>query len=138
MVRVAVYSDQPVLAKGLESLIAADPALESSASCSKVAVLKKHLANENPDLAVLDLTPEITSAALNELQNLAPESKLILWTNTLAGDLSSQAVALAAGAAMFTESLFRRPVVRKEPDGSSSPRPARVAHAAGEPVGVHV
>src|ERR1022692_4490744 len=94
MVRVAVHSDQPVLAKGLESLIAADPALESSASCSKVAVLKKHLANENPDLAVLDLTPEITSAALNELQNLAPESKLILWTNTIAGDFALQALTI--------------------------------------------
>src|ERR1017187_2112355 len=94
MVRVAVYSDQPVLAKGLESLIAADPALESSASCSKVAVLKKHLANENPDLAVLDLTPEITSAALNELQKLAPESKLILWTNTIAGDFALQALTI--------------------------------------------
>src|ERR1035438_4484567 len=47
-----------------------------------------------PDLAVLDLTPEITSAALNELQNLAPESKLILWTNTIAGDFALQALTI--------------------------------------------
>jgi DNA-binding NarL/FixJ family response regulator len=94
MVRVVVYSDQPILAKGLESLIAADPALELSACCSSVANVTEHLANENPDLAVLDLTPEITSTALNELRNLSPESKLILWTNSIAGDFALQALTI--------------------------------------------
>src|SRR5580698_8422988 len=91
MIRVAVYSDQPILAEGLQSLIVADPAFALTAYCSNVAALKEHLANENPDLAVLDLTPEITSATLNDLQNLAPECKLILWTNSIAGDLALQA-----------------------------------------------
>ena len=94
MVRLVVYSDQPILAMGLESLIAADPALELNACCSNIAALREHLANENPDLAVLDLTPEITSAALLELQNLAPECKLILWTNTIGGDFALQALTI--------------------------------------------
>jgi len=94
MVRVVVYSDQPILAMGLESLIAADPALELNACCSNIAALREHLANENPDLAVLDLTPEITSAALLELQNLAPECKLILWTNTIGGDFALHALTI--------------------------------------------
>jgi two-component system, NarL family, nitrate/nitrite response regulator NarL len=92
MVRVVIYSDQPILAKGLASLIAADPALELNACCSKVAALKEHLANKKPDLVVLDLTPEITSAALSELQCLAPKSKLILWTNSIAADFALQAL----------------------------------------------
>jgi len=94
MVRVVIYSDQPILAKGLESLIADDPALDLTASCSNVAALKEHLASESPDLAVLDLTSEITSAALYELQNLALESKLILWTNSIAGDFALQALTI--------------------------------------------
>jgi DNA-binding NarL/FixJ family response regulator len=94
MVRLVVYSDQPILAMGLESLIAADPALELNACCSNIAALREHLAGENPDLAVLDLTPEITSAALLELQNLAPECKLILWTNTIGGDFALQALTI--------------------------------------------
>jgi two-component system nitrate/nitrite response regulator NarL len=94
MVRVIVYSDQPVLARGLESLIAADPALELIACCSNLAALKDSLAKENPDLAVLDLTLEITPAALHELQDLAPESKLILWTDTIGGDFALQALTI--------------------------------------------
>ena len=94
MVRVIVYSDQPVLTRGLESLIAADPALELIACCSNLAALKDSLAKENPDLAVLDLTLEITPAALHELQDLAPESKLILWTDTIGGDFALQALTI--------------------------------------------
>jgi len=94
MVRIIIYSDQQILARGLESLIAGDPALELSACCSKLAALKEHLANENADLAVLDLTPEITSAALHELQDLAPECKLILWTNTIASDFALEALTI--------------------------------------------
>lgn len=94
MVRVAVYSDQPILAKGLESLIAVDPALELSAWCSSPAAVKEHLAIAGPDLALLDLTPEITSDALTEMQSLSPGSKLILWTNTIAGDFALQALTI--------------------------------------------
>jgi two-component system nitrate/nitrite response regulator NarL len=94
MVRIIIYSDQPILAKGLESLIASDPALQLHACCSKVAALKELLANDTPDLAVLDLTPEITAAALHELQTLAPESKIILWTNTIAGDFALRALTM--------------------------------------------
>ncbi|MGA2590188.1 MAG: response regulator transcription factor [Bryobacteraceae bacterium] len=94
MVRIVVYTDQPILAKGLESVIAADPGLELDAYCSNVAALKERLANEYADLAVLDLTQEITSTALTELHDLAPECKLILWTNSIADDLAMQALTL--------------------------------------------
>jgi DNA-binding NarL/FixJ family response regulator len=95
MIRIVLYSNQPILAKGLESLIVADPALELSAYCSTSAALKQHMVNENPDLAVVDLTPEITFAMLGELQSLAPQCKLILWTDLIAGDFALQA--LSAG-----------------------------------------
>jgi two-component system nitrate/nitrite response regulator NarL len=94
MVSVVLYSDQPILAKGLGAVIAADPALELIASCSKVAALKEHLANQAPHLAVLETTPDITLAALRELQSLAPGCKLILWTDSIAGDFALQALNL--------------------------------------------
>ncbi len=94
MVEVAIYSDQPVLIRGAEALIAADPALTLSASCSKIGVLKDHLTNAAPDLALLDLTAEMTIAALKELQNLAPQCKLILWTSTIAVEFALQALTI--------------------------------------------
>ena len=92
MVRVLVYSDQPILAKGLETLMYGDPAWEVDACCSDVAAVKARLANQVPDLAVLDLTPALTFSALHDLQSLAPQCKLILWTHSLSGTLALQAL----------------------------------------------
>ena len=94
MARIIVYSDQPILLRGMEALIAGDPALKISACCSQLAALREHLANGNADLALLDLTPELTSRSLGELQTMAPECKLILWTNTIAGDFAMQALTI--------------------------------------------
>jgi DNA-binding NarL/FixJ family response regulator len=92
--RVVVCSDQPILAHGLGSLIAADPALQLNACCSNIAALMERLASGTSDLAVLDLTPEITIAALSELRRIAPDCKLILWTNSIDGDFALQALSL--------------------------------------------
>lgn len=92
MVRVVIYSDQPILAIGLKSLIAADPMLELAGTCSEMSTLKEELAKENADLAVLDLTPEITGATLRALRNLHPACKLILWTTSIGVDFALQAV----------------------------------------------
>jgi DNA-binding NarL/FixJ family response regulator len=94
MIRITVYSNQPILARGLQSVIASDPDLELVAVCSSLSALKEHLANETPDIAVLDLTAEITSGEISALHSLAPESKLILWTDTIAIDFALQALAI--------------------------------------------
>jgi two-component system, NarL family, nitrate/nitrite response regulator NarL len=94
MVRVVVYSDQPILAKGLERLIDADPALELTAWCENVLTLKDHMANVWPDVAVVDLTPQITIPVLGELQSLTPGCRLILWTTSVAPEFALQAMAI--------------------------------------------
>ena len=56
--------------------------------------MKARLANQVPDLAVLDLTPALTFSALHDLQSLAPQCKLILWTHSLSGTLALQALTI--------------------------------------------
>jgi two-component system nitrate/nitrite response regulator NarL len=90
--RVVIYSDQPILANGLGSLIAADPALELNACCANLSALKEHLAGGNPDVAVLDLTLEITIATLSEFRDMSPECRLILWVNSIASDFALEAL----------------------------------------------
>jgi DNA-binding NarL/FixJ family response regulator len=94
MIHVAIYSDQPILAKGLESVIASDPALQLSATCSNIGKLAEHLDHEKPDLAVIDLTAEVTIAALDQLHNHAPDCKLILWTNSIVRHIALQALTI--------------------------------------------
>jgi hypothetical protein len=57
--QVAIYSDEPILAAGFESVIATDPELELTGCCSTVAELKEHLSYTRPELAVVGVTPEI-------------------------------------------------------------------------------
>ncbi len=94
MISVAIYSDQPILAAGLKALVVAEPLFELAACCSNLADYKEHLADLNPDLAVIDLTPQITSDALHDFQRLAPASKLILWTNSIAADFAMEALTI--------------------------------------------
>lgn len=92
MARIIVYSDQAILAHGLECLIAADPGLESNGWCGNLAGLKEQLASGTSNVAVVDLTKEITIATLDELQNLAPMCKLILWTDLIGADFAIRAL----------------------------------------------
>jgi DNA-binding NarL/FixJ family response regulator len=94
MIQIVVYSNQPILVRGLESLIDADPAFELQATCLSVPALREQLANNKPGLAVLDLTADLTSTTLRELQNLAPDCKLLLWTDTIVGDFAVQALTI--------------------------------------------
>ena len=93
-IRVVVYSDQPMLISSLRRLIAADPQLELAACCTTVAELKQRLAKQISDVAVIDFTPEITWGTLFELEKLAAQSKLILWAESLEGDLVLQALSI--------------------------------------------
>jgi len=79
---------------GLECVITADPDLESSGWCSTISTLKERLANENLDLAVVDLTPQMTFTTLKELQALNRGCELILWTGPIAGDVAMQALTI--------------------------------------------
>jgi len=94
MVQVLVYSDQPILANGVESLLAGDGTLSPCACCAKASGLKEHLANVKPDVALVDLTPEITLGMLSELQGLAPGCKFVLWANAIAGEFALHALTI--------------------------------------------
>jgi len=94
MVRVALYSNEPILAIGLTGVITADPQLELTASCSTLSDLEDQLRFERPDVAVIDLTPQITAPALIRFRNLTMESKLILWTTSIAADFAFRALSI--------------------------------------------
>ncbi len=91
-VRVAVYSDEPMLTAGLQKLVATDPKLKLSGSCHRIDQLKVLLAAGKADVAVVDFTEEITADTLIELRNLAGDCKLILWTNAIEGDMAFRAM----------------------------------------------
>jgi hypothetical protein len=91
-VRVAIYSDEPILATGLRDVVTGDPKLRLAGCCTSVEQLMEQLATGTVDVAVVDFTEEITAGTLATLLHLAGNCKLILWTNGIEGELALRAL----------------------------------------------
>ena len=94
MTRVYLYSDQPILAKGLEAVLTATGRFELESSYSGIPELVEHLQADAPDILLLDLTPDVTFGVLSDIKRVIQESKLVLWVNVISTELAFQAMGL--------------------------------------------
>jgi DNA-binding NarL/FixJ family response regulator len=94
MTRILLYSDEPILAKGLESVLRLVEGLELLPSCTTLAGLREQMACCTPDVLLLDLTPEVTFAVLSDLKHSMADLKIVLWVNSISTELAFQAMGL--------------------------------------------
>ena len=94
MTRILLYSDEPILAKGLESVLRLVEGIELLPSCSTLAGLRDQLDCCAPDVLLLDLTPEVTFAVLSDLKQAMADLKIVLWVNSISTELAFQAMGL--------------------------------------------
>jgi DNA-binding NarL/FixJ family response regulator len=94
MTRILLYSDEPILAKGLESVLRQVEGFELMPTCITLAGLMEQIGQGTPDLVLMDLTPEITFAVLSEMKHAMANSKIVLWVNTISTELAFQAMGL--------------------------------------------
>lgn len=94
MPRILLYSDQPILAMGLQSVLRTAEGFELISICSSVEELKNKLSTEPTDVALLDLTAEITFGVLTDLKRSADPCQIVLWVNTISTELAFQAMGL--------------------------------------------
>jgi two-component system response regulator DesR len=94
MTRILLYSDEPILAKGLESVLRQVEGFELLPTCGAVACLMEQLAQGAPDLVLMDLSPEITFAVLTEMKHATTSCKIVLWVTSISTELAFQAMGL--------------------------------------------
>ncbi len=94
MTRILLYSDAPILAQGLASVLGNVDGFELLAPCHTLAAAMEQLTVERPEIAVLDLTPDLTFAALIEMRKALASCKVILWVNAISTELAYQAIGL--------------------------------------------
>src|SRR5579871_6753491 len=94
MTRILLYSDEPILAKGLESVLRQVENFELLPTCGTVAGLMEQIAHGSPDLVLMDLTPEITFGVMSELKHAMTTCKIVLWVNSISTELAFQAMGL--------------------------------------------
>src|ERR1039457_2069976 len=94
MTRLLLYSDEPILAKGLESVLRQVDGFELLPTCGSIASLVDQMAQGSPELVLMDLTHEITFAVLNEMKHTMMSCKIVLWVNSISTELAFQAMGL--------------------------------------------
>ncbi|MEK7407281.1 MAG: response regulator transcription factor [Acidobacteriota bacterium] len=94
MARVALFTDEPVLAKGFICTLSAGAGLDLVSVCGSAAELADLLRTEEPEVLLIDLTPDVTFGLLTQLHRDAPACRLVLWTRAISTELAYQVMEL--------------------------------------------
>src|SRR5215469_6891410 len=94
MARIVLYSDQPILAQGLRSVLSGAPGYELHSVATTMPGLMEIMATQQPDIVLMDLTAEVTFSALSEMKRAMANSKIVLWVQTISTELAFQAMGL--------------------------------------------
>jgi DNA-binding NarL/FixJ family response regulator len=94
MTRILLYSDEPILAKGLESVLRQVEGFDLMPTCNTLTALMEQIGQGTPDLVLMDLTPEVTFAVLSEMKHAMNNSRIVLWVNSISTELAFQAMGL--------------------------------------------
>src|SRR5271157_4160547 len=94
LTRILLYSDEPILAKGLEAVLRQVEGFDLLPICGSVAALVEQMAQGSPELVLMDLTPEITFAVLNDMKHAMMSCRIVLWVNSISTELAFQAMGL--------------------------------------------
>lgn len=89
--QVTLYSNQPVLARGLACVLSQAAELSFAGVCLG---MEERVARTAPDILLLDVTPEVTFDLLTELRHTLPRCSLVLWTGEIGTELAFQALGL--------------------------------------------
>jgi DNA-binding NarL/FixJ family response regulator len=92
MIRIIVYTDEPILAHGLAGVLSAAPGLDMREVCPTMDAVRQRAGEA--DVLLMQLTSDVTFAFLSELRRSAPECKIVLWVHTISTELAFQAMGL--------------------------------------------
>lgn len=92
MNRLFLCTDEPVLVKGLEAILTPSAGFELSGVSRSTMNLIDEIYACNPDVLLLDMTPDLNLGVLVELQRHIPGSRIVLWVRAMATELACQAI----------------------------------------------
>lgn len=92
MTRLLLYTDEPILAKGLETVLAECTDLELSAAIDNAPELVSALKTTDADIVLMDFTPDLSFNLLLEMQRLVPSTRIVLWVRNISTELAYQAM----------------------------------------------
>jgi DNA-binding NarL/FixJ family response regulator len=94
MIRTVLFTDQPILAQALAAILSPQAGCDVRGICTTIAGLQQAVLNEEPDVLLMDLTPEVSYAVISDLRRAAPDCKIVLRTSSISTELGLQAITL--------------------------------------------
>ena len=94
MYRVTLFSDEPILAVGLASVLSPLTGIEPAGTYRDVNTLLDAIRTREPDVLLIDFKPEENFAVLLELRNRIPACKIILWVHSISMEVAYHAMRL--------------------------------------------
>jgi two-component system nitrate/nitrite response regulator NarL len=92
MMRVLVFTDEPVVAFGLAEIFSSSDEFELVSTCKTIEQLTQCLSVAKPDLLLMDLTHYVTLDTLAQLQDASPALKIVLWVDSVSVGVAYQAL----------------------------------------------
>jgi DNA-binding NarL/FixJ family response regulator len=92
MTRLLLYTDEPILASGLETVLTPATGCRLCGICRSPAALIEQARVHRPDVLLLDLTPDLSFGALLDVQRQIPTSRIVLWVRSISTELAYQAI----------------------------------------------
>ena len=94
MPNILFYSDQPILTLGISQTFKDYGDLVLAGTASSGAELLQALSSFQPELVLLDLTPDFTLDFLTSVHKAARGSKIVLWVHFISTEMALQAMGL--------------------------------------------
>ena len=91
MTRVLIATNQPIKAKGLETILIAG-GMEIAAICQDVFELFECLQQSRPDVAILDTPILVAPEVVHDLRRLAPQCLIVRWPQLNLSDSPARVV----------------------------------------------
>jgi DNA-binding NarL/FixJ family response regulator len=90
--RLLVFTDEPVLASGLEAVLMSRGEFALVGTCPQVSRIAETVAAFKPDILLIDLTPEVNFELLLSLQDRFPGTGIVLWVRSFRAEMAYRAI----------------------------------------------
>jgi DNA-binding NarL/FixJ family response regulator len=92
MIRVVLYTDEPMFAEGLTHVLSSGNAFQLCEVCGTIGGLSRGVAEARPEIVMLDWGPTVTLRDLLDIRSSAPWVRIVVWARSISTELAFQAI----------------------------------------------
>ena len=85
---IVAYTDEPLLASALVSLVNSTDDIRIAQVCTSAQALPRIVRAEGADIVLVSMGPDVNATLIDALRNEAPRTRIILWVHGISTELA--------------------------------------------------